>query len=1594
MRIFLFIILTVAMAFGAGVIPQKLIDARDAERSSQWDKAIQTYKEILKIDFTSKEAWQGIFRSQASKEITKIDSKLPVSQQYRLKGSIYLRYFQYPAAIDLFSKALAINPNSSEDFMNLVGAYLQAGFRGRALKLLEDEVSRHKQNKQFLLKVADFCYARSLYKQGAEFYRQALDKGLKADSVYIRYARCLENTGQVDQAEKALQEGLRKNHNSDFYSAFIQFYIRQANFDKALALAKDSKDEFNVVKVYLKLKGRKAVIDYFLKKIQKDPYNLPYYVWVSQLYSMEKEYKKARDIVQRGLKRYPENEQLWEMLSDLQAKLGDYKDAAGIIKYRLSKNDINRKRTARILILEKNFSKAKPIIDDLIARKKLTLLELAEWYQDAYPYKAEEIYQKALAENPDDYKVLTGYFKLLRKLRKFEQASLLVEKELQKHPEWLEYDGVNILKFLCLNGKGDVALKTAHNFILSNDTWQRITQPNIYQPYLVTLQLTGSTREYFIFLELLLELRPDSKQLYNKIARLYEQNGNYKEALYYYKLLMIDQPMNAERRYKVATMYAKLDNVPAGLKILRQGPVSQKMRPVDLYYLARYYYDLGHFEQALVTIRPIAGQRISEEASFRDPYGFVLKTLIYEAAGKLQDAQKALQQYVELFPNEPQAHQLLAEYLFRHGQFDKAEQEYKTLFRLTPSDLTTLRRIALCMVYQNKVGEATQFLESQIKKSKFIPDEEIDYYKGYLAHIMNNYQEALKYYDQALRKNPQNSHLLFLHGLLMEEMNDYDQALADYKKAMEEDSTYARYDKFGDIYREMHKYNEALRYYALYRNFMPEDISVFVSIGECYKNMDRDDDIYALIGALQSFPESANRSYQEGRLYEQLENYTMAERNYLHSVLLRSGVTPALRSLAQLYIKMGNFLEAEVWTRKYYEAAPQNPYNMDLMGVYYMESRDFVSAEYWFQKITQTIPWYYYAQNNLGLVYLNTGRFTQAYDIFRSVSKAHPEQALFRRNWAQAAIRLNKFKEAQKIYQDLLTDQPYNLNNYIDYARFQLLIKNQPKSARKTIKQAMKLAAQNKDVQAFDNLLLAYEHKPKLAISRLLDLQTYYNDNNRYAQGTLAMYLALAYEKKKDIKTRNQYLAIAQKMYPNSFWIQEAYKKRDVGLKVVTISEKPEVIAAQQKQGLMDTFQKYEDRFTSLELNNRYKLSQVISEKIAEKANKQAEYDVSLAPDRAQKNLSLKLVQAPKIKITAPKDGHHTRASSITVEGFITRNKKPVSIDLNGKPIDKIGRNIKIQKMPDPKLYPGALPFKVDDFPLVPGANFLTVHARFKDGYETKSTVRVGRIAKLLYAFETTPRLKRGVNRWALVVAVGDYEDPSIPDVSNASANVRAVEKMLTSPKGLGIPKSNVLVLALNTGILPTYSAILDGIRTIARYVEPQDEVIVYFAGNGVIQNEKEIKNPQNLYLLTQDSQINNLPGTAINFELLYQTLKTVPAKMVSCFIDANFYKPNLKGLSSFGRNFSNTISFWNEDQAPQVNILSLCNGLKKTSGRAPSSFTKLLVKALMGSADKNKDQKITIGEIYDYLSKRKKSKECIFGDFKQKAILFSYLGS
>ena len=1580
--------LLIVSVLAFGNIQQKLIDARSAERSKKYQDAIQLYKEVLQADFVSKEAWQGLLRTQAAKEVSALQLPPNSTEWDHAAGKIYLRYFQYPTAIHFLNNAFQAK-DSQKYLLDLATAYLKAGFNERCVAILNEQAQKHDKDIDYLKAIAHFFYRNRFFPQAALTFEKLKNLKVETDTLNVQLARCYEYEGQLKKAENLFKKALKKHKTEFLYTEFTRFYIRTNQMEQAEQIAQKSGDDFNLVEVYLKLKGRKAVIQLFKQKLKKEPYNLAYYIWIAELFSLEKQYARAEKILKEGLLRYPTNEQMWEALAKVYLNLEEYNKALKIFNKRLPKTDQNLKSKLSILLLKKNLKEAQKIITQLKNKKALTDLELARLYEKKFPQKAEALYLKILQKEPQNIAALNQYFKFLKSIRKYETAVNLVLKNAESNPAWLGRNGSSILRFLSLNGYGEKAQQLAHTFILSSDNWKNILSPAIYKPYLTTLRWTGANREYFIFLEILLEFDPDNRALYNEIAQLYEQNENWKEALYYYKKLLKENPHDSFLRYKVATMYAKMDEKEKGLNVLRDQSLTLKPRPIDRYYLARYYYDLGYFEQALTIINRIVGKKVTPEINFSDPYAFELKTKILEASGKLTDAYNTLQQYARDFPGELHAHQLLAEYLYRHGDFKRAEIEYKKIFRLHPQNLTILRRIALSMVYQNKVKEAHSFLEEQIKVSPFIQKDELDYYKGYIAHIMNDYQSALKNYRAALQKNPNNSHILLLQGILFEEMDRLDDALKVYKKAMTKDSAFTRYDKLGDIYRYMHNYKKALNYYSLYRNIRPNDLTVFASIAECYKGLGQDDEIYTLIGMLQSFPESSVRSYQEARLYEMLENYVVAERNYLKSILLQSGVTPALRSLAQLYIKMGNFLEAEVWTRKYFEAAPQSPYNMDLMGTFYLESQDFISAEYWFKKIIKEIPWYYFAQNNLGLVYLRTGRYQQAQQLFQELVKEHPEQSLFQRNLALAELGLKKYKSAEKIYSNIIKQHPYILANYVEYARFLLFFKKDIKKARATLNRALKMAPHNKDLNALDFLLQAYEKKAKQAISGLLDLQTYYNDNNRYKQGMLALYLSLAYEKNKDFKTRNEYLAIAQKMHPNDFWINEIHRERDIPLKVVAISEKPEVIAAQQKQGLMDTFQKYEDRFTSLELGNRFKLSEVSTEKVKEKSDKQSEFDVSITPDHLQSSAGLKLIQAPKIVITDPKDGHHTRASSISLEGFITQNKNPVSIDLNGKKIKKIGKNVTIKKKPDPQLYPNAIPFRVDDFPLVPGANFLTVNARFKDGYETSATIRVGRIAKLLYAFETIPKRAKGINQWALIVSNEDYEDPGIQDLTSVQKDVKAFKNFLTDKNGLDIPESNILTLSLSTGIQPTRAAVIDGIKTIARYVEPQDEVIIFYLGNLVATNSDG--SSQNLFLLVQDSQIDNIYSTSINLEYLHLILKSIPASKVSFFLEANLFANRSGQLKQIDTFKPTLLNFQKNSNLPAVNLLIMANGLavgQKKSTKL-SAFTFNLIKALKGAADSNKDQKITFGEIFKYLKARTRNNEIVFGNFDSQLSLF-----
>lgn len=113
----------------------------------------------------------------------------------------------------------------------------------------------------------------------------------------------------------------------------------------------------------------------------------------------------------------------------------------------------------------------------------------------------------------------------------------------------------------------------------------------------------------------------------------------------------------------------------------------------------------------------------------------------------------------------------------------------------------------------NDMDSAKKIIETDVKRH--LPKYE---YYFYLGLVEADYSEKLKYYDKAIKLNPDYTDAYINRGLVKNELQDFDGSIADYNKAIELDSKcslaynnrgYTKYKK-GDYEGALKDYNKAI----------------------------------------------------------------------------------------------------------------------------------------------------------------------------------------------------------------------------------------------------------------------------------------------------------------------------------------------------------------------------------------------------------------------------------------------------------------------------------------------------------------------------------------------------------------------------------------------------------------------------------------------------------------------------------------------------------------------------------------------------------------------------------------------------------------
>jgi hypothetical protein len=237
---------------------------------------------------------------------------------------------------------------------------------------------------------------------------------------------------------------------------------------------------------------------------------------------------------------------------------------------------------------------------------------------------------------------------------------------------------------------------------------------------------------------------------------------------------------------------------------------------------------------------------------------------------------------------------------------------------------------------------------------------------------------------------------------------------------------------------------------------------------------------------------------------------------------------------------------------------------------------------------------------------------------------------------------------------------------------------------------------------------------------------------------------------------------------------------------------------------------------------------------------------------------------------------------------------------------------------------------------------------------------------------QTFDHVAREGNAYALIVGIGDYQDPRIPKLAFTSADAKAFYEVLVDPRRAGFEKVNVRLLL---DAEATEKQIKKSVtQWLYNQVSADSTVMIFFAGHGGAEQDKcdpeAVK--QAYYFLPWDADPEDLANTCISQHDFERLLHTLRSQRMVVFLDAchstGVAKPGARDLAITA--------------APRYDRLAEGEGRVVIAASKPDQrswedaklqhgiFTYHLLEAMRGKADANGDGYVSIQEVASYLQR------------------------
>ena len=225
--------------------------------------------------------------------------------------------------------------------------------------------------------------------------------------------------------------------------------------------------------------------------------------------------------------------------------------------------------------------------------------------------------------------------------------------------------------------------------------------------------------------------------------------------------------------------------------------------------------------------------------------------------------------------------------------------------------------------------------------------------------------------------------------------------------------------------------------------------------------------------------------------------------------------------------------------------------------------------------------------------------------------------------------------------------------------------------------------------------------------------------------------------------------------------------------------------------------------------------------------------------------------------------------------------------------------------------------------------------------------------------------------KYALIIGVSRYKNngKGINNLEFADVDATALYEFLQTPAAGKFARENMLLL---TNEQATNASIREALTNFVARAAVNDLLLIFFAGHGAADPYAS----QNLYVITHDTSVTNMPQTALLMSDLRAYLdNNVKSKRLILLLDAcHSAGISTEGARTLPNNLANLYlqTLLYEEKGRAIITSSDINELSNESPQwRHGVFTYYVLEGLKGDADTDNDRLVSVGELFHYVRRK-----------------------